>query len=96
MISQSKVTHELTKKDLAEYDKEVRKKAKKFKLKPEDFHNLYDLFWMTGGFKEVEDTLKINNMDKWFYNFTARVKRVLFNKDFALELKRKGKADWEN
>lgn len=88
MISQSKAIHGLTKKDLAEYDKEIRKKAKKFKIKPEDFHNLYDLFWITDGFKDVTDTLKINNMDKWFYNFTARVERVLFSEDFALELKK--------
>lgn len=73
----------ITKKELKEYDREVMKKAKKFKLKPEDFHNLYDLFWMVDS-TDVMDTLKLNNMDKWFINFTARVERVLFDEDFAL------------
>ena len=80
---------ELTKKELEEYDREIREKAKKFKLKPEDFHNLYDLFWMVNSPEpKVMDILKLNKMDKWFSNFTARVERVLFDEDFALDLKK--------
>ena len=78
----------ITKKELKEYDKEVREKIKKFKLKPEDFHKQYDLFWMVTSESDVMDTLKLNKMDKWFYNFTARVERILFDEDFALELKK--------
>ena len=71
-----------------EYDKEVREKAKKFKLKPIDFHNLYDLFWMVNSpGSDVADTLKLNKMDKWFHNFTARVERILFDEDLALDFK---------
>jgi hypothetical protein len=37
---------------------------------------------------DVMDTLKLNKMDKWFHNFTARVERILFDEDFALEVRR--------
>ena len=79
---------QITKKELDEYDREVMEKAKKFKLKPEDFHNLYDLFWMVTSEKGVTDILKLNKMDKWFYNFTARIERIIFDEDFALDLKK--------
>lgn len=78
----------ITKKELEEYDKEVKEKIKKFKLKPIDLHNLYDLFWMVNSSgSDVADTLKLNKMDKWFHNFTARVERVLFDEDLALDFK---------
>jgi len=83
-------TIKITKKELNEYNKEVRKRGKGFKLKPIDFHNLYDLFWMTN--KDLWENLKLNKMDEWFHNFAYRVERVLFTEDFALEkLKRKFK-----
>jgi len=78
----------ITKIELKEYDKEVREKAKNFKLTPEDFHNFYDLFWMVTSESDVMDTLKLNKMDKWFHNFTARVERILFEEDFALKIKK--------
>ena len=56
---------DITKKELEEYDQEVREKAKKFKLNPEDFHNLYDLFWMVNSSElDIAETLKLNKMDK--------------------------------
>lgn len=33
-------------KNIEDYDKKVKNKLKKFKLKPADAHNLYDLFYM--------------------------------------------------
>ena len=80
-----RLMRDITKKELEEYDQEVREKAKKFKLNPEDFHNLYDLFWMVNSSElDIAETLKLNKMDKWFQNFTARVERILFDEDFAL------------
>jgi len=81
--------NKITKKELEEYNKEILEKAKNFKLKPKDFHNLYDLFWMVNSPESnVADTLKLNNMDKWFYDFTARIERILFDEDFALSPKK--------
>lgn len=77
----------ITKKEMKDYDKEVKEKLKKFKLKPIDMHNLYDLFWIVTSDSDVADTLKLNKIDKWFYNFTARVERILFKEDFALNVK---------
>ena len=78
----------ITKKELEEYDKDVREKSKRFKLKPEDFHNLYDLFWIVTSESDIIDTLKLNKMDKWFHNFTVKVERILFDEDFALDFKK--------
>ena len=75
-------TGKITKKEMLEYDRQVRKRGKKFKPTPTDFHNLYDLFWMAN--KDLMETLRINKMDKWFRNFTYRVEKVLFTKNLAL------------
>ena len=75
----------ITKKEMLEYDGEVRKRAKKFKLTPRDFHNLFDLYWMSDHDKDLWKILKINKMDRWFHNFTHRVERILFNRPYALK-----------
>ena len=72
-----------TRKESIEYKKQVRKRAKKFKLKSEDAHNLYDLYWMTS--KNTFETLKLNKMDKWFYNFIKRIERIVQGKNIAFE-----------
>ncbi len=72
----------ITRKELLEYDNQVKRRAKRFRLTPTDFHNLYDLFWMAN--KDLWKTLKINKMDKWFHNFTYGVERILFTEDLAL------------
>ena len=45
------------------YNNQVRKRAKKFKLKPKDAHNLYDLYWMANSPSKTKvdliDTLKL-------------------------------------
>jgi len=72
----------LAKKEIKEYDREVMERAKKFKLKQIDFHNLYDLFYMADNPPELmvdfKETLKLNKMDKWFNEFHARVEKVVF------------------
>ena len=77
----------ITKKEMREYDAQVRKRAKKFKLKPPDFHNLYDLYWMAD--KNLWEVLKLNKMDDWFRDFTYRIERILFTEDFAIEKSKK-------
>ena len=78
--------NEITKKELREYDKQVKKRAKKFKLKSEDAHNLYDLYFMSD--KNLHKTLRINKMDKWFYNFTRRIERIVQSQNIAFDKKK--------
>jgi len=76
-----------TRKESIKYRKQVRKRTKKFKLKSEDAHNLYDLYWMTG--RDTFGTLKLNKMDKWFYNFTKRIEKIVQGENIAFGKKRK-------
>jgi len=70
-----------TKKEQIEYHKQVKRRAAKFKLKVEDAHNLYDLYWMAN--KDLRETLKLNKMDRWFYNFTKRIEIIVQGKNIA-------------
>ncbi len=83
--------NKITKEELIEYDKKVRRRAKKFKLKSEDAHNLYDLYWMVNSPFETKKglikTLKINKMDKWFHNFTKRIEKIVQGKNIAFDKK---------
>lgn len=76
-----------TKKELVKYGIQVKNRSKKFKLKSEDAHNLYDLYWMVNSpskqKKGLTKTLKINRMDKWFYNFTKKIEKVVLGKNIA-------------
>lgn len=74
-------TNTMNKKEMKEYDKQVREKSKKFKLEPIDFHNLYDLFFMVDTPPEIpmdlRETLKLSKMDKWFDDFHKRIEKVV-------------------
>ena len=71
----------ISKKEMKEYSKQVKKRAKKFKLKSEDAHNLYDLYFMVD--ESLIKTLKLNKMDKWFYNFAKRIEKIVQGKNIA-------------
>jgi len=57
---------------MKEYNKQVEDDTKRFKLTAEDLHNLYDLFCIVDD-GALEDTLKLNKMDKWFFKFQGKV-----------------------
>ena len=48
---------------------------KELKLTEKDKHNLYDLMHMIGS--EYDETLKLNGMYDWFYNFFDRMEKVV-------------------
>lgn len=50
---------------------------KKLKITEQDMHNLYDLFYMINPDEELEDTLKLNKMWKWFNDFFDRLEEVV-------------------
>lgn len=83
-----KKDNKITKRELKNYAQQVRKRAKKFKLKSKDAHNLYDLYWMTSN--DVWKTLKLNKMDKWFYNFTKKIELVVQGENIAFTKKKGG------
>jgi len=49
-----------------------RKSPSGFELTNEDLHNLFDYFMMTD-LIPISDTLKLNNMDKWYDDFITRL-----------------------
>ena len=82
----------MKKEEMQRYEDQVRKRAQKFKLKSKDAHNLYDLYWMTNSPSKTKvdliDTLKINKMDKWFYNFTKRIEKIVLGYNLAFGKKK--------
>jgi len=66
---------------LEKYKKYLKEEAKKFRLTDEDLGNLYDCMWMMDTPKEInqdfKETLKINKMDKWFYDLRNRLEKVV-------------------
>jgi len=54
-------------KDLDKFWKDQEEKAQQFKLKAEDIHNLYDLFYMTNWMDY--ETVQLNKMKGWFNKF---------------------------
>jgi len=66
---------------LKEYEKYLKEEAKKFRLTDEDLGNLYDCMWIMDTPPEIQqdfrETLKINNMDKWFHDLRDRLERVV-------------------
>jgi len=74
----------ITKEEREEHNKYVRmleRNAKKFRLTPEDLHNLHDYFYMAETPAELrinmKVTLKINNMLDWARKFHGRVERIV-------------------
>jgi len=82
----------MTKEEMQIYKNQVRQIAHKFKVKPKDAHNLYDLYWMANSPSKTKvdliDTLKINKMDKWFYNFTKRIEKIVLGYNLAFGKKK--------
>jgi len=68
-------------KNLKKYEKYLKKEAEKFKLTDEDLENLYDLMFIVDIPKEINQdfkkTLKINNMDEWFYDLRNRLEKIV-------------------
>lgn len=64
-----------TKKEMEEYKKFLDEAVKRFKLTPEDLHNLTDLGMMIPAWL-VKDVLKPNKMDKWFWDFFGRIEEI--------------------
>ena len=66
---------------LEKYKKYLGIEAEKFRLTAEDLGNLFDLFFMVDTPKEIQQdfkgTLKLNKMDKWFYDFHRRVEEIV-------------------
>jgi hypothetical protein len=74
-----------TKKGMKEYEEYFKIEADKFRLTAEDLHNLLDLFFMVDIPPEIDmyfrKTLKMKNMDKWFYDFQDRIEEVVLDYD---------------
>jgi hypothetical protein len=72
-------------KERSEYEEHLRLEAEKFKLTAEDLSNLFDLFFMVDTPSEIDmdfrKTLKMNNMDKWFYDFQDRIEEAVLDYD---------------
>ena len=62
-------------KELKEYEKYLEEEASKFRLTVEDLSNLTDLGMMIPAWV-VEDILKPNKMDKWFWKFFNRIEDI--------------------
>ena len=71
------------KKALDEHNRKMKLCADKFKLTPEDLHNLYDLFYIVN-WMDYND-LKLNKMDKWFEGFFTRVEEVVIPELYVKE-----------
>jgi hypothetical protein len=59
---------------MTEYKKFLDEAGKNFKLTALDLHNLTDLFFMVT--PQIDETLKMNKMDKWFLQFSHRLQSV--------------------
>ncbi len=62
-------------KELKEYKKQLKKEGEKIVLTPEDLHNLYDMMYMVDN--DMMETLKLNNMNKWFMKFQNKIERIV-------------------
>ena len=60
-----------TKKQMEKWMKNQEEKAKEFKLKAKDIHNLYDLFYMTNWMDY--ETVKLNGLKRWHNKFFDRL-----------------------
>lgn len=60
---------------LEEYKKYLKKEAKNFRLTQEDLSNLTDLGMMIPAWF-VKDVLKLNKLDKWFWDFFQRIEDI--------------------
>lgn len=67
-------------KKLIEYEKRLEEKGKEFVLTPEDLHNLTDLGMMIPAWF-VNDVLKPNKLDKWFWKFFQRIEEITLEED---------------
>lgn len=75
-------TQRPTKKEMKIWLKDQEQLAREFRLSVTDIHNLYDLFYMIspGGIQmDLQETLKLNKMDKWFYNLFERLDDICLN-----------------
>jgi len=61
--------------NLKKYLEHLKEESKKFILTSEDLGNLFDLSSMIGN--DVYETLKLNNMDKWFDNFFQKIEKII-------------------
>ena len=59
---------------MEKYERMLKRKAKEFVITSEDLSNLTDLFYMIND--DTCQTLKINNMQKWFHKFQEKVERI--------------------
>ena len=60
---------------MKEYKKQLKKEGEKIVLTPEDLHNLYDMMYMVDN--DMMETLKLNNMNKWFMKFQNKIERIV-------------------
>ena len=81
MVYVKKITENEEEKKLEEYKKYLDEEAEKFRLTAKDLGNLFDLQFMVDTPKEVRqdfwETLRLNNMDKWFTDFFKRVENIV-------------------
>jgi len=63
------------------YEEYLKVEAEKFRLTDEDLSNLYDCMRMMDTPKEINQdfrgTLKLNKIDKWFYDLRNRIERIV-------------------
>ncbi len=64
-----------TKEEIEEYEKLLEKKGKEIILTSEDLHNLYDMMYMIDD--DMMETLKLNNMEKWFMKFHKKIEKIV-------------------
>jgi hypothetical protein len=69
------------KKQINRFLKECEERGKKVKITGEDWNNLYDLLEMASTPKEIPidlaDTIRLNKMDKWVFEFLGKVEDVV-------------------
>lgn len=69
------------KQELKKYLDYLEVEANKFKLTSNDLSNLFDLLEMVDTPPEVNidlrKTLKLNKMDKWFYDFRDKIESIV-------------------
>lgn len=57
--------------------------ASRFRLSVSDLHNLYDLLYLMP--EDMEEILKLNNMDIWFKEFFLRLDKIIFYDAYDLK-----------
>lgn len=68
-------------KEMKEYIAYLKKQADKFRLTHTDLTNLFDLLMIADTPSEIDmdikETIKLNKLDKWFYEFKNKIENIV-------------------